>query len=145
MKTRTIALLGLLTATGWAGAVYAQPNYYPPPPPPNGGYDNPPYDNQGYDNQGYDNQGDPGYDDQEPYYDDQAPEGSYDQGSGYAPNPGNNPGYYDQGYYDQGYGNQGQADISIFYGNLSPYGRWIQRGGYGWVWEPTRVRVGWRP
>jgi hypothetical protein len=154
MKTRTIALLGLLTATGWAGAVYAQPNYPPPPPPPNDydnrqpydnqGYDNQGYDNQGYDNQGYDNQGDPGYDNQEPYYDDQAPEGSYDQAPGqppgYPPAPGNDP-----GYYDPGYGNQGQADISIFYGNLSPYGRWIQRASYGWVWEPTRVRVGWRP
>jgi hypothetical protein len=33
----------------------------------------------------------------------------------------------------------------VFYGELAPYGRWIERGRYGWVWEPMRVPVGWRP
>ncbi|HZF11836.1 MAG TPA: DUF6600 domain-containing protein [Thermoanaerobaculia bacterium] len=146
MRAR-IALLTLLTATGWAAVVSAQPYYPPPPPPPNQGYGAPPppsydpgYNNQGYDQQGYDPQGnDQGYDDQEPYYDDQRPDApSYDQ------TPGTDQGYYDEGYNEQAY-NQGRADVSIFYGNLSPYGRWIQRGSYGWVWEPTHVRVGWRP
>jgi hypothetical protein len=108
----------LLTA---ATAVTAQS--YPPPQPP---YDPGPG--------AYDDQGDPN---QDPYYyDDQAPDGSYqDQG------------YQDQAYPpDNGaYDNQGPVDESLFYSELSPYGRWIQRGSYGWVWEPTRVPVGWRP
>src|SRR6202035_445326 len=41
--------------------------------------------------------------------------------------------------------NPNQPDVSVFYSGLHNYGRWIQRGGYGWVWEPTRVPVGWRP
>jgi hypothetical protein len=134
MKARNLALIAVLAAGSWSGAVRAQPNY-PPPPPPDQGYGNQPYDNQGYDNQGYNNQ-DPNYDDQNPYYDDQGPDSSYD-------NPDPN---YDQGYDpNAGYNANGQVDVSVFYSNLHPYGRWIQRASYGWVWEPTRVRVGWRP
>jgi hypothetical protein len=115
MKAQNLALLALLAAGGWSGVVYAQP-YPPPPPPPDQGYGNPSYDDQDV-----------------PYYDDQGPENSYD-----------NPAPYDSGY-DNSYPQRGPLDVSIFYSNLSPYGRWIQRGGYGWVWEPTHVRVGWRP
>ncbi|MGD0091145.1 MAG: DUF6600 domain-containing protein [Planctomycetota bacterium] len=40
-----------------------------------------------------------------------------------------------------------QANISLFYEALSPYGAWSQDGGNGWVWEPTDgVRdANWRP
>src|SRR5689334_12375662 len=118
MKTRTFifALLATATAVAWGGSAFAQS--YPPPPPP---YDPGP---RGYD------QAAPGYDDQAPYYDPR-PDGNYADS-------------YDQGY-DSGYDNQGPVDESLFYSELSPYGRWIQRGSYGWVWEPTRVEVGWRP
>ncbi|HEY0511266.1 MAG TPA: DUF6600 domain-containing protein [Thermoanaerobaculia bacterium] len=146
MKARNLVFATLLAALGSAWAVQSQ-SYpsYPPPPPPTGGNGNygapqqPPYDpqggydNQGYNNQGYDNQG---YDNQAPYYDPQPDSAYQDQGSY------NDPGAYDQGSYDAG---QGPVDESVFYGELSPYGRWIQRSGYGWVWEPTRVAVGWRP
>jgi hypothetical protein len=130
MKARNIALLAILAAGGLRGAVHAQPLY--PTDEDNGTV---PYEaNQDYDNQ------DPYYDDQSPYYDEQGPDGSYDN-----PDPNYDSGY-DQGYYDQGsYDSQGQVDVSIFYSNLHPYGRWIQRASYGWVWEPTRVQVGWRP
>ena len=41
----------------------------------------------------------------------------------------------------------GQADISLFYEALSPYGTWTQDADNGWVWEPTdAVRdQEWRP
>ena len=77
---------------------------------------------------------DQGYDNQQPYYDPR-PDGNYDDSGSYD-DPGVPAGYY---------GNQGPVDQSVFYGELSPYGRWIQRGSYGWVWEPTQVAVGWRP
>ena len=32
-----------------------------------------------------------------------------------------------------------------FYGSLAPYGEWFWEGGYGWVWTPHGVSVGWRP
>ncbi|MFY9824341.1 MAG: DUF6600 domain-containing protein [Thermoanaerobaculia bacterium] len=120
MRTRTftLALFAAVTIVAWAGSAYAQS--YPPPPPPYsqgpGGY----------------SQAAPGYDDQAPYYDPR-PDGNYDD-----------PNSYDQGY-DSSYDSQSPADESLFYSELSPYGRWIQRGSYGWVWEPTRVEVGWRP
>jgi len=40
-----------------------------------------------------------------------------------------------------------QANISLFYEALAPYGTWSQEGGNGWVWEPTDgVRdANWRP
>ncbi len=143
MKIRNIAFVTLVAAAGWGCSVYAQPypgqsypshpSHPPPSDPRPGAYDQrpPSYEDPGYDDQGNDQ----GYEDQAPYYDPR-PDGNYaDQGP-----------YDDQGYYDSGtYHNQGPADESLFYSELSPYGRWIQRGSYGWVWEPTRVEVGWRP
>jgi hypothetical protein len=143
MKTRNLALIAVLAAGSWSGAIHAQPGYPPPPPPPNPGYGAPPPPDQPYDNQGpqgpdnqpgYDNQGpDQGNDDQNPYYNDQGPDNSYD--------PNTDPGYDPTA----GYNPDGQVDESVFYANLHPYGRWIERPSYGWVWEPTQVSVGWRP
>ncbi|MGE0887527.1 MAG: DUF6600 domain-containing protein [Blastocatellales bacterium] len=36
-------------------------------------------------------------------------------------------------------------DISIFYDELAPYGRWFPVDGYGYVWTPYDVAIGWRP
>ena len=36
-------------------------------------------------------------------------------------------------------------DVSVFYDELAPYGRWFTLEGYGWVWTPYGVSVGWRP
>jgi hypothetical protein len=147
MKTRALLFAAVLAVPAWGGAVHAQ--YAPPPPPPDqppgdqgpGAYnDQPPPPPPGNPGPGYDNQ-DPGnyppppgqgYDSQQPYYDPQ-PDGNYQA-------PGTDP-----GYAPDVYGPQGPTDESVFYGELSPYGRWMQRGSYGWVWEPTRVAVGWRP
>ena len=120
MKRHSFVLpaLAALSSLALAGAAAAQS--YPPHPPP---YDPGPGASQ--DQLPYDDQGDPYYSD-DPYQD----QGSYDQ----------------QGYPDvSAYDNQGPVDVSLFYGELAPYGRWIERGRYGWVWEPTRVPVGWRP
>ena len=32
-----------------------------------------------------------------------------------------------------------------FYDDLSPYGRWVNVPGPGWVWSPYNVQAGWRP
>ena len=32
-----------------------------------------------------------------------------------------------------------------YYSALSPYGTWIQRAPYGWVWYPLDIDAGWRP
>ncbi len=37
------------------------------------------------------------------------------------------------------------ADISIFYDDLAPYGEWFMLEGFGWVWSPRGVSIGWRP
>jgi hypothetical protein len=39
---------------------------------------------------------------------------------------------------------QGSVSIESFQGALSPYGEWVQAGGYGRAWRP-RVAAGWRP
>jgi len=39
----------------------------------------------------------------------------------------------------------GAVDLGIFYDGLGAYGEWIERPGYGRVWYPVGVRVGWRP
>jgi hypothetical protein len=153
MKTRALTLAATLGVTLAGGALYAQ---YPPPPSDPGSYgqpqpQQPPYDQgngqgngQGNDpgnyqgnGQAYDNnQGnDQGYDDQQPYYDPR-PDGNYED-----PRSASAPPAYAPDLYSNG----GSVDESVFYGELSPYGRWLQRGSYGWVWEPTRVAVGWRP
>jgi hypothetical protein len=36
------------------------------------------------------------------------------------------------------------AGVEYFHDQLSPYGQWVQREGYGAVWVP-QVRAGWRP
>jgi hypothetical protein len=117
MSARGILLLASLSM-GAAGCVaYAQPYPPPGPPPDQGGYD------QGYpSDQAY---GDPGYQDQGAYADQ-----GYDQG-------------YDQDTQDA-YSGQ-PVSVDFFYRQLSPYGDWIQRPGYGWVWYPGHVPAGWRP
>jgi hypothetical protein len=35
--------------------------------------------------------------------------------------------------------------IEVFYDSLSPYGDWTLLDGYGWVWLPGSVGIGWRP
>jgi hypothetical protein len=37
------------------------------------------------------------------------------------------------------------VDVGFFYDNLAPYGNWIQRPSYGWVWTPRQVSSSWRP
>lgn len=37
------------------------------------------------------------------------------------------------------------VDVGIFYNSLAPYGPWVQYPGYGWVWHPQAVAVGWSP
>jgi hypothetical protein len=41
-------------------------------------------------------------------------------------------------------GDPAAAGIDYFHAQLSPYGQWVVRPGYGMVWAPT-VAVGWRP
>jgi len=36
------------------------------------------------------------------------------------------------------------AGVEYFHAHLSPYGQWVERDGYGFVWVP-RVNPGWRP
>ncbi|OYV76450.1 MAG: hypothetical protein B7Z66_08895 [Chromatiales bacterium 21-64-14] len=38
-----------------------------------------------------------------------------------------------------------RVDMSIMYRDLAPYGRWVQRPVYGWVWAPNGVALNWRP
>jgi len=35
--------------------------------------------------------------------------------------------------------------VSYFYDELSPYGRWVDAGSYGWCWVPYDVNADWRP
>jgi uncharacterized protein DUF6600 len=37
------------------------------------------------------------------------------------------------------------VDLGFFYDDLAPYGNWIQRPSYGWVWTPRAVSTSWRP
>jgi hypothetical protein len=37
------------------------------------------------------------------------------------------------------------VDLGFFYDSLAPYGNWIQRPSYGWVWTPREVSASWRP
>ena len=127
-RSITVFLLPVLASLTLAAVA----QNYPPPPPPND-------PGPGYDDQGYQ--------DQQPYYQ-PPPDGGYEDQTAY-----DDQSYPDQGGYDIQAAdqsdnladNRGPVDESVFYGELSPYGRWIQRGSYGWVWEPTRVAVGWRP
>lgn len=48
--------------------------------------------------------------------------------------PGPPPGAYGGGF-----------DVSLFYYELAPYGEWVVREPYGWVWIPYDVTPSWRP
>jgi hypothetical protein len=37
------------------------------------------------------------------------------------------------------------VDLGFFYDSLAPYGNWVERPSYGWVWAPTAVSTSWRP
>jgi hypothetical protein len=37
------------------------------------------------------------------------------------------------------------VDLGFFYDDLSPYGHWVDRPQYGWVWTPRAVASTWRP
>jgi hypothetical protein len=38
-----------------------------------------------------------------------------------------------------------EIDFSSFFAQLSPYGQWVLRGDYGWVWLPAVTSTDWRP
>ncbi|GEM_PF-1253129 len=38
-----------------------------------------------------------------------------------------------------------RVGINVIYRDLSPYGQWVHRASYGWVWVPDDVPVDWRP
>ncbi len=44
-----------------------------------------------------------------------------------------------------GVGFHGTVGVDAFYSNLAPYGYWVDRPSYGWVWVPRHVRHSWRP
>ncbi len=46
-------------------------------------------------------------------------------------------------YYEPSY--PSEIDTSYFYDYLSPYGVWIYRSPYGYVWIPDRMAYNWRP
>jgi len=37
------------------------------------------------------------------------------------------------------------VEVGVFYDELTPYGRWVERPEYGRIWIPAGVAVGWRP
>ncbi|MEA2602515.1 MAG: hypothetical protein QOF89_3507 [Acidobacteriota bacterium] len=37
------------------------------------------------------------------------------------------------------------VDLGFFYDDLAPYGNWVQRPQYGWVWTPRVEQSSWRP
>ncbi len=46
-------------------------------------------------------------------------------------------------YYEEPY--PSEMDTSYFYDYLSPYGIWVYRSPYGYVWIPDRMAYNWRP
>ncbi|HEY5997754.1 MAG TPA: cell envelope integrity protein TolA [bacterium] len=38
-----------------------------------------------------------------------------------------------------------EVDFGFFFSSLSPYGAWAEREGFGWVWTPAGMPIGWRP
>src|SRR3954449_9355478 len=48
------------------------------------------------------------------------------------------------GIHSGSYG-RSSVDIGFFYDDLAPYGHWIERPRYGWVWTPRNVSSSWRP
>jgi hypothetical protein len=43
------------------------------------------------------------------------------------------------------HGRIGAVGVDFFYNNLAPYGYWVDRPSYGWVWVPRHIRHHWRP
>src|SRR5580692_1738503 len=43
------------------------------------------------------------------------------------------------------HGSVGAVGVDFFYRDLAPYGYWVDRPNYGWVWMPRHVRHHWRP
>ncbi|HXD00662.1 MAG TPA: DUF6600 domain-containing protein [Verrucomicrobiae bacterium] len=45
------------------------------------------------------------------------------------------------------YSTDAPEDVNYFYGDLSPYGQWVDLEGYGWCWQPSVVATnpGWQP
>ena len=37
------------------------------------------------------------------------------------------------------------VSVSMFYGDLSPWGHWVDMPSHGWCWVPDDVYAGWRP
>jgi hypothetical protein len=37
------------------------------------------------------------------------------------------------------------VDVGFFYDDLAPYGNWVERPQYGWVWTPRAVASTWHP
>jgi len=37
------------------------------------------------------------------------------------------------------------VDVGFFYDDLAPYGNWVERPQYGWVWTPRSVASTWHP
>jgi len=37
------------------------------------------------------------------------------------------------------------VSVNLFYGELSPWGHWVNMPAYGWCWVPDDVYAGWRP
>ena len=55
-------------------------------------------------------------------------------------------GTYQEASVSASYRSPGSAvSVSYFYDELSPYGRWIDYGPYGWCWTPYEMSPGWRP
>jgi len=57
-------------------------------------------------------------------------------------------GYYEQasvGESASSYGSGTTMSVAYFYDELSPYGRWVDAGPYGWCWVPYDVNADWRP
>jgi hypothetical protein len=144
MNARHVALLALLAVAGSGSALCAQPPDAPPPDQNGAPSDQyaPPADQYAPPADQYAPPADQGT---MPADDNGSPEqiAQYDQ---VPPAPD------DQYYAPPSYEGQpapvpanGEVDINFFYSNLAPYGHWINRGSYGWVWLPFGVRAGWRP
>ncbi len=45
------------------------------------------------------------------------------------------------------YSTDAPEDVNYFYGDLSPYGQWVDLEGFGWCWQPSVVATnpGWQP
>lgn len=48
-------------------------------------------------------------------------------------------------YGDEQYSGEYPTRVAAFHDDLAPYGRWVERNPYGWVWSPYGVAADWRP